>query len=139
MWGKKVMLATGLAILIAGSATAGGMAVDQPGLYIISPADGSHLRSPITVRFGLSGFGVAPAGIDKPRTGHHHLLIDAPLPALNQPIPSDANHRHFGGGQTEAAIELPPGQHTLQLMLGNYAHIPHQPPLVSPVVTVTVE
>ncbi len=139
MWGNKAMLATGLAVLIAGGATAGGVAADQPGLYIISPADGAHLNSPVTVRFGLSGFGVAPAGTDKPATGHHHLLIDVPLPILDRPIPGDANHRHYGGGQTEAIIELSPGKHTLQLLLGNYAHIPHQPPLVSPVVTVTVE
>jgi hypothetical protein len=88
-------------------------------VYIISPQDGDTVTSPVTVRFGLRGMGVAPAGVDKPNTGHHHLLIDAGPPALDAPIPADGNHKHFGGGQTETTIELTPGKHTLQLILGD--------------------
>ncbi|MEZ5528587.1 MAG: DUF4399 domain-containing protein [Porticoccaceae bacterium] len=96
--------------------------------YIISPADGATVSSPVTVQFGLSGIGVAPAGIEKEKTGHHHLLIDVKeLPDMNSPIPGDEHHRHFGGGQTEVSIDLPPGQHTLQLLLGDHHHIPHNP------------
>jgi hypothetical protein len=108
-------------------------------LYIISPANGATVTSPVTVRFGLAGMGVAPAGVDAPNTGHHHLLIDAPLPPLDQPVPKDAHHLHFGGGQTETTIDLPPGKHTLQLLLADRNHVPHQPPLYSSVVTITVK
>ena len=111
----------------------------EPALYFISPQAGEVLSSPVRVKFGLSGFGVAPAGIDKANTGHHHLLIDTGLPALDMPVPSDDHHRHFGGGQTETTIDLSPGQHTLQLLLGDFAHRPHQPPLTSSVITITVE
>lgn len=108
-------------------------------LYIISPTDGAQVTSPVLVQFGLRGMGVAPAGIEKPNTGHHHLLIDSPdLPALDAPIPADTNHRHFGGGQTEVTLELPPGEHTLQLLLGDQAHIPHDPPLISRQISITV-
>lgn len=107
--------------------------------YIISPADGATVSSPVTVQFGLSGIGVAPAGIEKEKTGHHHLLIDVKeLPDMNSPIPGDEHHRHFGGGQTEVSIDLPPGQHTLQLLLGDHHHIPHNPPVLSEPVTITV-
>lgn len=109
-------------------------------VYIISPMNGAEVSSPVTVRFGLKGMGVAPAGIDKEKTGHHHLLIDLDgLPDLNQPIPADANHRHFGGGQTEVSIELPPGEHSLQLLLGDMAHIPHNPPIQSQRITIKVK
>ena len=91
------------------------------------------------VIFGLSGIGVAPAGVDRDKTGHHHLLIDTALPALDRPIPSDANHRHFGGGQTEVILELTPGEHTLQLLLADFAHVPHSPPVASEQITVIVE
>ncbi|MDO8290714.1 MAG: DUF4399 domain-containing protein [Parvibaculum sp.] len=110
--------------------------------YIISPADGATVKSPVTVIFGLKGLGVAPAGVEKPKTGHHHLLIDTAAPSgedLGFAIPTDDNHKHFGGGQTETTIELTPGKHTLQLMMGDAAHVPHHPPLVSDVVTITVE
>ena len=107
-------------------------------VYMISPADGATLTGPVTVRFGLRGMGVAPAGIDKAGTGHHHLLIDTELPPLGLPIPNDDQHRHFGGGQTEAQIELPAGEHTLQLILGDDRHIPHDPPVVSEIITITV-
>jgi len=108
-------------------------------LYIISPADGAVVTNPVTVRFGLSGMGVAPAGVEKAKTGHHHLLIDAAIPDVNAPIPKDDNYRHFGGGQTEATIRLSPGQHTLQLLLGDHNHIPHNPPVMSRKITITVK
>lgn len=108
-------------------------------LYVISPRDGETVANPVTVRFGLSGMGVAPAGVAAPDTAHHHLIVDAPLPPLDRPIPNDEHHRHFGGGQTEVTLTLAPGRHTLQLVAGDHDHVPHDPPLVSEVVTITVE
>lgn len=108
-------------------------------LYFISPKNGETVSGPVTVRFGLSGMGVAPAGTIAEHTGHHHLVIDAPLPATDQPIANDAQHLHFGKGQTEAVITLAPGTHTLQLLLGDHSHIPHDPPVVSERITITVE
>ncbi len=107
--------------------------------YLISPIDGATVSSPLTVRFGLKGMGVAPAGIQVPNTGHHHLIVDAEAPSTTQPIPKDAQHLHFGGGQTETVLDLPPGRHTLQLLLGDYAHVPHDPPVMSKPITITVE
>ena len=108
-------------------------------VYILSPQDGETVSSPVTVVFGLQGMGVAPAGVEKDKTGHHHLIIDAELPPLDEPVPSDDNYRHFGGGQTEVTVELAPGPHTLQLLLGDHNHIPHDPPVQSEKITVTVE
>ena len=109
-------------------------------VYILSPANGAVVTSPVTVRFGLSGMGVAPAGVNRENTGHHHLLIDVEaLPDMSRPIPSDKNHRHFGGGQTEVMLDLMPGQHRLQLLLGDYSHIPHNPSVLSEPVIITVE
>jgi hypothetical protein len=107
-------------------------------VYILWPYDGAVIQGGFWVRMGLSEAGIAPAGIEKPRTGHHHILVDAPLPPLDQEIPNDRNHLHFGLGQTEARLELPPGQHTLQLLLGDENHVPHQPPLYSQRITITV-
>ena len=108
--------------------------------YIVSPKDGERVSSPVRVVFGLKApFGVAPAGVAKDNTGHHHLIIDADLPDLNQAVPNDEHHRHFGGGQTETSIELPPGEHTLQLLLGDFKHVPHNPPIVSEQIRITVE
>lgn len=108
-------------------------------VYVISPKDGATVTSPFTVRFGLKGMGVAPAGTEVANTGHHHLLIDVKeLPDFNRPIPSDEHHRHFGGGQTEVDLDLPAGQHTLQLILGDRFHVPHDPPVVSKRITITV-
>ena len=109
-------------------------------VYIINLKDGDTVNSPFLVQFGLSGMGVAPAGVEKPNTGHHHLLIDTTLTAeqMKEPIPSDSNHVHFGGGQTEAMVTLPPGQHTLQLVLADWTHIPHVPPVMSQPITITV-
>ncbi len=109
-------------------------------LYIISPANGEQISGPVTVRFGLRGMGIAPAGTDREKTGHHHLLIDAnELPAMDKPLPSDDNHRHFGGGQTEVTLDLAKGRHTLQLVLGDKDHIPFDPPIVSDKITFTVK
>jgi hypothetical protein len=108
-------------------------------VYIISPKDGATVESPVTVVFGLKGMGVAPAGIDLPKTGHHHIIIDAPTPDLDKPIPTDDHHKHFGGGQTEVTLDLTPGQHTLQLVLGDRNHVPHTKAVVSKAITITVE
>jgi len=108
--------------------------------YIIEPADGARVSNPVRVVFGLKGFGVAPAGVDRNDAGHHHLLVDAGMPAnLALPIPNDEQHRHFGGGQTEVELTLPPGRHTLQLVVGDHLHIPHDPPIASSVVTIEVQ
>jgi len=105
-------------------------------VFIVSPADGAAVPLTLTVRFGLTNMTVARAHVDTPNSGHHHLLIDAPLPPLDQPIPSDENHLHFGAGQTEATITLTPGRHTLQLLLGDADHVPHDPPVFSTPITV---
>lgn len=134
----------GLAVLCLASFVAAQMTRTKsaPGasVYIISPKDGDTVTSPFTVRFGLKGMGVAPAGVNHANTGHHHLMVDlAELPPMNAPLPSNEQSRHFGGGQTETDLTLPPGQHTLQLVFGDYLHIPHDPPLVSEKITVTVK
>ncbi len=108
-------------------------------LYFISPQDGDKVSGKFTVSFGLRGMGVAPAGVEVDNTGHHHLLIDVvALPPMDAPLPKTEQVRHFGGGQTETTLSLPPGQHTLQLVLGNYSHIPHDPPVMSDKITITV-
>ncbi|HTT03560.1 MAG TPA: DUF4399 domain-containing protein [Steroidobacteraceae bacterium] len=108
-------------------------------VYIISPRDGATVKNPVTVRFGLKGMGIAPAGVKFENTGHHHLLIDTAVPAdLTQPLPVTDNVRHFGKGQTEATLTLPAGTHTLQLVLGDENHVPHSPPLVSKKITIHV-
>ena len=130
-----------MALLLAGPALAADRMPAPSGaaVYFITPADGETLADPITVRFGLKGMGVAPAGIDKANTGHHHLLIDTPdLPPLDEPIPADDHHKHFGGGQTETTLDLPPGTHTLQLLLADQNHISFNPPLMSERITITV-
>jgi len=109
-------------------------------VYIISPRDRATVKSPVRVRFGLIGMGVAPAGVDIPDTGHHHLIIDLDeLPSLDLPLPATDNVKHFGKGQTEAKIELSPGEHTLQLVLGDKIHLPHYPAVISKKITITVE
>jgi hypothetical protein len=108
--------------------------------YIVEPADGARVTNPVRVVFGLKGFGVAPAGVDRDDAGHHHLLVDTGMPAnLALPLPNDEQHRHFGGGQTEVELTLPPGTHTLQMVLGDHLHIPHDPPIASSVVTIEVQ
>ena len=108
-------------------------------VYIIEPKDGATVSNPVRVVFGLRNMGVAPAGVNHLNTGHHHLLIDTDLPRLDQPIPATDKIRHFGGGQTETRLILLPGTHTLQLLIGDYAHMPHNPPIASEKVTITVK
>ncbi|WP_439118651.1 DUF4399 domain-containing protein [Marivita sp.] len=115
-------------------------------VYVVNLENGTTVQSPVTVIFGLAGMGVAPAGVEKESTGHHHILLnrapfgegtdDAELIANG--IPSDENHLHFGGGQTQASLDLPAGTHTIQLVLGDHFHVPHNPPVVSEVITITV-
>ncbi len=128
-----------LALALAGPSGARTPAPDGVELYFVTPGDGATLRNPVTVRFGLRGMGVAPAGVEMAKTGHHHLLINTPLPPLDQPVPADERHLHFGGGQTEVRIDLPPGRHELQLLLGDHLHVPHDPPVMSRRIVITVE
>ena len=108
-------------------------------VYIISPKDGAKVSSPVTVQFGLKGMGIAPAGVKIENTGHHHLLIDSDAPTdLSQPLPASDKVVHFGKGQTETTVKLTPGKHTLQLLLGDSTHVPHNPPVISKKVTITV-
>lgn len=125
---------------VASEAVAPTPAPAGAGVYFIEPADGATVAQEFTVRFGLRGMGVAPAGIAHPNTGHHHLLIDVDTPPkAGEAIPSDERHRHFGGGQTEVALKLAPGKHRLRLLLGDHLHRPHDPPVMSEEITVTVE
>ena len=108
-------------------------------VYIISPKNGAHVHAPVLVQFGLKGMGVAPAGVKFDNTGHHHLLIDTDVPAdLSTPLPANEHIVHFGKGQTETTLTLPPGKHTLQLVLGDHNHVPHNPPVISKKITITV-
>ncbi|MEM7427876.1 MAG: DUF4399 domain-containing protein [Pseudomonadota bacterium] len=141
-----------LAIIGMLTAVAPAMAGETPApagakVYFVNLKDGDKVKSPVKVLMGLSGMGVAPAGTEKENTGHHHLFIDRPVlgegedgkEELDFNIPADDNHKHFGGGQTEVNLELKPGKHTLQLVLGDLYHIPHNPPVVSDRITITVE
>lgn len=107
-------------------------------LYFANLRNGSVVSNPVTVVFGLEGMGVAPAGVEKAGTGHHHLLINVNALDANAPLPATDNIRHFGGGQTQATLDLKPGQHTLQLVLGDQNHIPHHPVVMSERITITV-
>jgi hypothetical protein len=107
-------------------------------VYFQSPTDGSHVSQRFTVRIGLKEMGVAPAGVVKASTGHHHLLVDTDMVTFDRPIPSDYNHVHLGNGQTEVVLTLPPGRHTLQLLLGDHAHMVHEPPVMSEKITIYV-
>lgn len=138
---KRVILALGLALGLAIPAAAA-----EPEVYFVNLADGDSVSSPVTVVFGLRGKGVAPAGVEKEGTGHHHILLnrapwgegpdDAKIAVDG--IPSDDMHLHFGGGQTETVLDLPPGTHTLQLLVGDHFHVPHATPVVSDRITITV-
>src|SRR6476620_12657254 len=144
---------TGIALfaLLFAAVLSGGAAVAQTkltggpspspagaGVYFIDLKDGATVPGNLKIYFGLRNMGVAPAGSDRESSGHHHLLIDTELPPLDQPIPSDFNHLHFGKGQTEAEVKLTPGEHTLQLLLGDASHVPHNPPVMSGRITVKV-
>ncbi len=112
---------------------------DGATVFFITPADGATVTNPIHVEFGIEGMDVVKAGDNQPNSGHHHLLIDTDIPTLGLPVPADEHHLHFGDGRTATELTLPPGKHTLQMLLGDYLHIPHKPPLVSEVITITVE
>ncbi|WP_439123121.1 DUF4399 domain-containing protein [Marivita sp.] len=144
---KHILLGTTLALATATLAFAGDTP-STPGaeVYMVNLENGASVQSPVTVVFGLSGMGVAPAGIDKEGTGHHHMFINrAPFgdgaedeELIANGIPSDENHIHYGGGQTQATYDLAPGEYTMQLVLGDQFHVPHDPPVVSDVITITV-
>lgn len=108
-------------------------------VYFINLEDGDEVESPFLIQFGLSKMGIAPAGIDRENTGHHHLLINVKDLDFSKPIPASKNHIHFGGGQTESLVELPPGDYSLQLVLGDMTHTPHTPPVVSKQINITVK
>ncbi len=132
-----------VAVVAALAGAAGAAAAPAPAnayCYIGWPNEGQILPAgkPFRVWFGLRHMGVAPKGVAFPNSGHHHLLIDTELPAAGQEIPSDRNHLHYGAGETETMLELPPGKHTLQLLMGDERHVPHEPPVVSKKITITV-
>ena len=110
----------------------------NPKVYFINLEDGDRVESPFLIQFGLSGMGIAPAGTDRSNTGHHHLLINVDDIDLSKPIPSSSNHIHFGGGQTESLIDLMPGNYSMQLVLGDMTHTPHNPPIISQRINITV-
>jgi len=136
---KRALVMTVLSTLISAPALAVDRQPSPPGAnaYIVDPADGEHVPSRFTVRFGLQGMGVAPAGVDRSGTGHFHLIVDGRLPAFDRPM--DRTVRHFGAGQTEVRLELPKGRHRLQLILGDAHHVPHVPPVVSAPIEITVD
>ncbi|HMN43579.1 MAG TPA: DUF4399 domain-containing protein [Povalibacter sp.] len=139
---KRLVIAGAIALGLSAIAVAQIKRTSSPAgaeVYFIAPADGATVASPVTVKFGLKGMGVAPAGIAFDGAGHHHLIVDADLPPLDKPIPADANHVHFGKGQTETTLELKPGKHTLQLLLGDQLHTPHDPAVASKKITITVK
>ena len=138
---RKLLIAL-LTLLVLDGAIAAGRTPSPAGaeVYIISPKDGAVVTSPVTVRFGLKGMGVAPAGVAFENSGHHHLLVDVDPPAdLSQPIANNEHSLHFGKGQTETELKLTPGKHTLQLLLGDQLHVAHDPPVMSKKITITVK
>ena len=136
-----LVLAAALAVGSVNSASAQTPSPAGAKVYIINLKDGAKVKSPFLVQFGLTGMGIAPAGVEKPNTGHHHLLIDTTLTAeqMKGAIPADDTHKHFGAGQTETMVTLPKGKHSLQLVLGDWSHIPHVPPVMSTPITITVQ
>ena len=133
------LLLTGLTTTVSGNELISKSPADS-NVYFIEPMDGQAVAQRFKVKFGLSGMGVAPAGTNRENTGHHHILIDGDiLPDMTKPLPSTDKIKHFGGGQTETELVLSPGKHTLQLLLGNYAHIPHNKPVLSKKITITIK
>lgn len=135
-------LALSALLVLAGGVALAGRTPSAAGaeVYIISPQDGAKIKGPVTVVFGLKGMGIAPAGINFDNTGHHHLIVDADPPAdLSKPLPADEHHLHFGKGQTQTTLTLPPGRHTLQLLLADALHTPHDPVVLSKKISITVE
>src|SRR5215467_11510652 len=137
---RRALLLGGLVLLPTAAVAQGLPTPKDASLYIISPKDGATVSGPFWCIFGLRGMGISHAGDQFPNSGHHHLLIDVDEP-LNpsEPIPQDKKHLHYGAGQTQALIELSPGQHTLQLVLGDAKHFPFNPPLVSKKITITIK
>ena len=136
---RRIVLSSLLPLVAAGAVAAKTPAPKEAYLYIIWPTDGTVVKGAFWCRFGLRNMGVTHAGDATPNTGHHHLLIDVDEPLdPNEPIPSDKKHMHFGTGQTEVRLELPPGAHTLQLVLGDAEHIPFDPPVVSRKIRIVV-
>jgi Domain of unknown function (DUF4399) len=138
----RLALATAFFLVSASAAVAADRTPSAAGaeVYIVSPKDGAKVKGPVTVVFGLKGMGIAPAGIKFDNTGHHHLLIDADVPAdLSLPLPADEHNVHFGKGQTETTLTLAPGKHSLQLLFADFLHTPHDPALISKKVTIVVE
>ena len=135
--------ALGAALFLAASGVALAERTPSPAgaeVYIVSPKDGAKVKGPVTVIFGLKGMGIAPAGIKFDNTGHHHLLIDTDVPAdLSAPLAADEHNVHFGKGQTQTTLTLPPGKHTLQLVLADSLHTPHDPAVISKKITIVVE
>jgi Domain of unknown function (DUF4399) len=138
---KRTMIALSLSLLAAVAVADRSAAPAGAEVYFIAPQNGAKLHGPVTVKFGLKGMGVAPAGIKFDNTGHHHLLVDTELSAINldQPLPASDKVVHFGKGQTETAITLPPGKHTLQLLFADSLHQSFDPALTSKKITITVE
>ncbi|MEP3431259.1 MAG: DUF4399 domain-containing protein [Roseibium sp.] len=134
-------LAFGLSTISSATIAGETPAPEGAKVYFINLKNGDTVSSPVLIQFGLDGMGVAPAGTEKKHTGHHHLIINETLEGeeLNESVPADENHVHFGGGQTQTSVELPAGTHTLQLVLGDWSHIPHNPPVMSEQITITVE
>lgn len=137
--GAAAGLAAALALATTATAAERTPAPEGASVRIISPQDGATVTNPVTVVFGVTGMGVAPAGVERKNTGHHHLLINSDLPPLDEAVPASTTSLHFGGGQTEVTLDLPAGETKLQLLFGDHLHIPHNPPLYSEAVTVTVE
>ena len=138
--GLVILSLSGTLALAQDDAPPKSAAPDGAKVYFISPNNGDAVSSPVLVQFGLSGMGIAPAGVERENTGHHHLIVDGDLPSLDDYIPSsDGTYRHFGGGQTEAVIDLELGEHTLQLLIGNQDHLPHDPPVHSEKITIIVK
>lgn len=136
---RFLMIAAAALLLATGCSDSGGdQQASKARVFFVEPKDGATVTKPFKVVFGIEGMDVAPAGSDKPNSGHHHLLIDVSLEDYASPIPADDNHVHFGKGQTETELDLAPGKHTLQLILGDRNHIPHKPAVESEVITVTV-
>jgi hypothetical protein len=130
-----------LAVLLPARSFSAARTPSPPGAeeFIIWPPDGAVIvGGKLWVRMGLRNMGVCPKGVNMPNVGHHHLLIDTEMPPFDQEIPSDRQHLHYGAGETDARIELPPGKHTLQLILGDYNHVPHDPPVYSKKITIAV-
>ena len=134
-------LAAGLLLAAPALAQDRTLAPEDARAYIVSPSDGETVSNPVTIRFGLEGMGVAPAGTEMENTGHHHLIINVDQAGydFSQPVPADDQHMHFGGGQTEVTKDLPAGTHDVWILLGDAFHVPHDPPVMSEPITITVE